>query len=192
MLDGVPLGQLGIEGINDAPSLTVLAAVTFTPDLPPADTNPAGHRARARSLDSAPMLLKAGVIGCEGGGGSIRARDDIFEFTRCHQPRLDTSRRANELEEGQQGTAGAATIIVHTFIFSQAHVLTQESTPYFLKSATWTDDLTPLLSTTGYCWKAVKMSVQQVGVLSTKRKTLVACVRTIQARRNASLDGGPD
>ena len=44
MLDGVPLDQLSIEGINDAPSLTVLAAVTFTTDLPPADTNPTGHR----------------------------------------------------------------------------------------------------------------------------------------------------
>ena len=65
VLDGVPLGQLGIEGINnnDALSLTVLAAVTFTPDLPPTDTNPAGHRPRAHSLDFAPMLPKAVVIG---------------------------------------------------------------------------------------------------------------------------------
>ena len=121
------------------------------------------------------MLPKAVVIGC-GGGSSIRARDGIFEF-RCHQPRLDTFRRANELEEGQQGTAGAATTIVHTFIFSQAHLLMLESTPYFLKLATWTDDLTPLLSTTGYCRKAVEMSAQQVRVLSTKKKTFVACTR---------------
>ena len=41
----------------------------------------------------------------------------------------NTSRRANELEEGQQGTAGAATNIVHTFISSHAHLLILESTP---------------------------------------------------------------
>ena len=48
VLDDVPLGQLGIEGINNdnALPLTVLAAVTFTPDLTPADTNPVGHRFR--------------------------------------------------------------------------------------------------------------------------------------------------
>ena len=64
VLDGVPLGQLGIEGINNnnALPLTVLAAVTFTSDLPPADTNRVGHRPRALSLDSAPMLLKAVAI----------------------------------------------------------------------------------------------------------------------------------
>ena len=58
MLDGVPLGQLGIEGINNnnTQPLTVLAAVIFTPDLPPADTNSTGHRPRAHSLDFAPML----------------------------------------------------------------------------------------------------------------------------------------
>ena len=73
VLDGVHLGQLGIEGINnnDALPLTVLAAVTFTPDLPPADTNPAGHRPLVHSLDSAPILPKAVVIGC-GGGSNIR------------------------------------------------------------------------------------------------------------------------
>ena len=76
MLDGVPLGQLGIWKVP----LTVLAAVTFTPDLPPLNTNPVGHRHRAHSLDSVPMLPKAVVIGCAGGGG-IRALDDIFEFT---------------------------------------------------------------------------------------------------------------
>ena len=66
VLDGVPLGQMGIEGINNnnALPLTVLAAVTFTPDLPPVDTNPVGHGTRAHSLDSAPMLPKAVVIGC--------------------------------------------------------------------------------------------------------------------------------
>ena len=69
MLDGVPLGQVSIEGIsnNDALPLMVLAAVTFTPDLPPSDTDPAGHRPRAHSLDSAPILPKAVVIGCGGG-----------------------------------------------------------------------------------------------------------------------------
>ena len=69
VLDGVPLGQLGIEGINNNNTLplTLLAAVTFTPDLPPADTNPAGYRPRAHSLDSVPMLPKAVAIGCGGG-----------------------------------------------------------------------------------------------------------------------------
>ena len=110
------------------------------------------------------------------GGGSIRALHAIFKSTRCHRLRLDTPRRANELEEGQQGTAGAAITIVHTFISSQAHLLMLESTPYLLKSATWTDDLTHLLSTIGYCWKAVEMSAQQVGGPSIKRKTFVACV----------------
>ena len=152
VLDGVPLGQLGKQGINndDALSLTVFAAVTFTPDLPPADTNPAGHRPHAHSLYSALMLPKAVVIGC-GGGSRIRALDGIFESTRCHRPRLDTSRKANEPEEGQQGTAGAATTILHTFISSQAHVLMLESTPNLLKSVTWTDDPTPFLAITGYC-----------------------------------------
>ena len=89
----------------------------------------------------------------------------------------NTSRRANKLEEGQQNTEGAATTIVHTFISSQAHLLMLESTPYLLKSATWTDGLMPLLSTTGYCLKAVEMSAQQIGVPSTKRKPFVACVR---------------
>ena len=89
----------------------------------------------------------------------------------------NTSRRAKKLEEGQQGTAGAATTIFHTFISSQAHLLMLGSTPYLLKSATWTADLSPLLSTTGYCWKAVEMSAQQVGVPSTKRKTFFACIR---------------
>ena len=80
VLDGVPLGQLGIEYFNnnDALPLTVLAAVIFTPDLPTADTNPARHRPGAHSLDSAPMLPKAVVIGC-GGGSNIRALDDIIE-----------------------------------------------------------------------------------------------------------------
>ena len=163
------------------------------------------------------MLLKAVAIGC-GGGSSIRALDDIFEFKgvtdhdwralECNRandmttntlfkrtcpgdpeygswvkslkPEViigKTFRRANELEEGQQDTAGAATTIAHTFISSQAHLLMLESIPYLLKSATWTDDLPPLLSTTGYCWKAVEMSAQQVGVPSTKREKIVACVR---------------
>ena len=218
VLDGVHLGQLGIEGINnnDALPLALLAAVTFTPNLPPANTNPAGHTPRAHSLDSAPILPKAVVIGC-GGWNSIRALSDILEFAgitdhdwralectrtngtatnaqfkrmcpgdpdygswvKSHKPEViigDTSRRANELEEGQQGTTGAATNIVHTFISSQAHLLILESTPYLLKSAKWMDDLSPLLSTTGCYWEAVELSAQQVGVPSTKRKTFVACV----------------
>ena len=70
VLDGVPLGQLSIEGINNnnALPLTVLAAVTYTPDLPPVDTNPVGHRPRTNSFDSAPMLPKAVAIGCGEGG----------------------------------------------------------------------------------------------------------------------------
>ena len=89
----------------------------------------------------------------------------------------NTSRRANGLEEGQQGTAGTAPTIVHTFISSQPHLLILKSTPYLLKSATWTVDLSPLLSTTGHCWKAVDLPAQQVGVPSTKRKIFVICVR---------------
>ena len=82
VLDGVSLGQLDIEGIsnNDALPLTVLAAVTFTSDLPPVDTNPVGHKPRAHSLDFAPMLPKAVVTGC-GEGSSTRALDDVFELT---------------------------------------------------------------------------------------------------------------
>ena len=53
-----------------------------------------------------------------------------------------------------------------------------ESMPYLLKSSTWTVDPPPLLSTTGYCWKAVEMAAQQVGVSSTKKRTFVACVRS--------------
>ena len=81
VLDGVPLGKTDIEGINNnnALPLTVLAAVTFTPDLPPVGTNPVEHRTRTHSLDFAPMLSKAAVIGCRG-GGSIRALDNIFKF----------------------------------------------------------------------------------------------------------------
>ena len=46
-----------------------------------------------------------------------------------------------------------------------------------LKSAIWTADLSLLLLTAGYSWKAVEMSAQQIGVPSTKRKTSVACVQ---------------
>ena len=52
-----------------------------------------------------------------------------------------------------------------------------ESTPYLFKSATWTADLSPLLSTTGYCRKEVDMSAQQDRVPSTKSRAFVACVR---------------
>ena len=71
VLYGVPRGQMDIERINNNNTLplTVLAAVAFTPDLPPVDTNPLGYRPRAHSLDSAPMLPKAVVIGWGGGGG---------------------------------------------------------------------------------------------------------------------------
>ena len=83
MLDGIPLCQLGIEGIsnNYALFLTVLTAIAFIPDLTPVDTNPVGHRPRAHSLDPPPTLPKAVVIGC-GGGSCIRALNGIFEFTR--------------------------------------------------------------------------------------------------------------
>ena len=87
------------------------------------------------------------------------------------------SRRISELEEGPQSKAGAATTIVQPFISSQAHLLMLESTPYLLKSATWTAYLSQLLSSTGYSWKAVEMSAQQVGVPSTKNRTFVPCVR---------------
>ena len=101
---------------------------------------------------------------------------------KSHKPEVvigNTPRRANGLEEGHQGTTGAATNIVHTFISSQAHLLILESTPYLLKSAKWMDDLSPLLSTTGCYWEAVELFAQQVGVPSTKRKTFVACVRNL-------------
>ena len=70
VVNGIPLGQLGIEGINnnDALPLTVLTAVTFTPDLTPVHTNPVGRRSRAHSLDSALILLKAVIIGWGEGG----------------------------------------------------------------------------------------------------------------------------
>ena len=88
------------------------------------------------------------------------------------------SRRTSELEqEGPRGTASAATVFVQAFIFSQAYLLLLENTPYLLKSAICTVDLSPLLSTTGYCWKTVEMSAQQIGVPSTKRRIFVACVR---------------
>ena len=86
-------------------------------------------------------------------------------------------RRTSELEKESQGTAGAATTIVQAFISCQAHLLMLESTPYLLKSATWITDLSPLLSTTGYCWNAVDMSAQQVGAPLTNRRTFVACVQ---------------
>lgn len=45
VLDGTPLGQLGIEGINNNYTLpfTIAAAATFTPGMTPADTNPDGQ-----------------------------------------------------------------------------------------------------------------------------------------------------
>ena len=87
------------------------------------------------------------------------------------------SRRTIELKEGPQSSTGDATAIVQIFISSQGHRLMPESTRYLLKSATWTADLSSLLSITGYCWKVVQTSTQQVGVPSTKRRTFVACVR---------------
>ena len=100
VLDGVHLGQMGIEGIsnNNALPLTVLAAATFTPDLSPVDTNTTGPRTRAYSLDSAPMLPRAVVIGC-GGGSSIRALHDICEFTGVteHDWRALECTRANSM-----------------------------------------------------------------------------------------------
>ena len=189
MLDGVPLGQLGIECINnnDAPSLTVPAAVTFTPDLPPTVTNPDGHRPHAHSLNSAPILPKAVFIGC-GGGSSIRALDDIFGSTRCHRPLRDIPRRANELAEGQQGTAEAATTIVHTFIFPQVHLLMLESTPNLLRSAARTDDPTPQ-ATAG---KRSKCKPNRSGSPQARGNHSSLLSETIQARRNDSLGGGPD
>ena len=98
MLDGIPLGQLGIEGIsnNNTLPLTVVAPVIFTPNLPPVDTNAVGHRPLAHSFDSAPFLPKAVVIGCAEGSCN-RALDDIFEFTGVtdHNWRALESARAN-------------------------------------------------------------------------------------------------
>ena len=220
VLDGVHLGQMVIEGINNnnALPLTGLAAVTFAPDLPPINTNTAGHRTRAHSLDSAPMLPKTVVIGC-GGGSSIRALHDICEFTDVtdHNWRALESTRANSMatralskrtcpgdsEYGSWVKSLKPEIIIgehiqegklvrrrttrhsrssyhhcpHLHFLSSPHLLVLETTPYLPKSAIWTTDLSPLLSTTGYCWKAVEISAQQVGVPSTKRKTFVACVR---------------
>ena len=82
MLGGVPLGQLGIEGSNnnDALSLTVLAAVSFTPDLPPANTKPAGHRPVPTHW--IPHRCSQKLSSSDAGGGdSIRALDDTFDFT---------------------------------------------------------------------------------------------------------------
>ena len=73
--------------------------------------------------------------------------------------------------------AGTATTIVQAFISSQTYLLMMESTTYLLKWATWTAVLSLLLSITGYCWKVVEMSAQQLGVPSTKKRRFVACVR---------------
>ena len=90
----------------------------------------------------------------------------------------NTSGRTSELEPGgPQSPARAATTFVQAFIYSQAHLLILESTAYLLKSATWTVDLSPLLSTTGDCWKAIEVPAQQVSVPSINRKTFVVCVR---------------
>ena len=88
------------------------------------------------------------------------------------------SRRTSELkQEGQRRTARAATALVQAFINNHARLLIPEKTPYLLKAATWTADLSLLLWTTCHCWKAVEMSMQLVGVPSTKR-VFVACVQT--------------
>ena len=212
MFDGVPLGQLGIEGINtnDALSLAVLAAVTFTPDLPPTDTNP--EPVPTRWIPH--RCSQAVVIGCKG-GSSIRALYGIFELTGVTDPDWRTleSIRANDMaintlfkrtcpgdpeydswvkslkpnhwkyiQEGKRA-GGRTTMHSRSSYHHCPHLHLLPSPPldavipYLLKSATWTDDLTPLLSTTGYCLKAVEMLAQQVGVPSTKRKTFVACVR---------------
>ena len=173
MLDGVPLGQLGIEGINDAQSLTVLDAVTFTPDLPPVDTNSTGHRPVPTHW--IPHRCSQKLQSSDAGGGVAFGHGMTFSNLQMSPTTTGYIQEGNELEEGQQGTAGEATTIFYTFIFSQAHLLMLESTPYFLKSATFLS--TTLLSTTGYCWKAGEMSAQQARVLSTKRKTFVACTR---------------
>ena len=108
MLDGVPLGQLGIGGINnnDALSLTILAAITFTPDLPPTDTNPAGHRPCFHSLDFASMLPKAVVIGCWGRVAFERwmpfsKPQGVTDHDRTH-PEGQTSRRKDNKAQQEQ------------------------------------------------------------------------------------------
>ena len=103
MLDGIPLGQLGMEGTsnNNALPLTVVAAVTFTPNLPPVDINAVGLRPLVHSLDSAPFLPKAVVIGCAEGSCNW-ALDDIFEFTGVtdHNWRTLKCVRANGMATG--------------------------------------------------------------------------------------------
>ena len=101
VLDGIPLGQLIIEDTNNngALPLTILAAVPFTTDLKQVDTNPVGHRSRVHSLDPTSTLPKAVVIGC-GGGGCIRALENILDFTGVtgHDRRALECARANGME----------------------------------------------------------------------------------------------
>ena len=136
----------------------------YSPQLPshpicrPSTPTQSDTRSCAHSLDSAPILPKAVVIGCEG-GSYIRALDNIFKFTVVtdHDRRAlecarangmvtramfkrtcpgdpkygswvkslkleaiigNISRRTSELEEGPQGTAGAANTIGRAFISS--------------------------------------------------------------------------
>ena len=128
---------------------------------------------RGHSLNSAPILPKAVVIGC--GGGVAFGHGMTFSNSQMSPTTTGHTQEGKRAGGRTTRHSKSSHPIVHTFIFSQAHLFMLESTPYFLKTATWTDDLTPLLSTTGYCWKAVEMSAQQVRVLSTKKETFVAC-----------------
>ena len=109
------------------------------------------------------MLPKAVVIGCRG-GSSIKALDGIFifEFTKVSPTTTGHT---------QEGKRSGGTTTTHSR--SSYHRVMLESTPYLLKSATWTDDPTQLLSITGYCWEAVEIPAQQAGVPSTKKKTFI-------------------
>ena len=104
----------------------------------------------------------------------------------------NTSRRTNELEEGQQDTTGAATTIVHTFISSRVHLLMLESTPYLLKSATWTvyshHSCRPQ-ATTG---KRSRYQPNRSGSPQPREEHSSLVSKIIQAWRNVSLGGRPE
>ena len=110
----------------------------------------------------------------------------------------NTFMRANELREGQQGTAGAATTIVHTFV-SSPHLHLLPSPP--LDAGKYTippqvGNLNRRPYTTSVNHRLLLESGRDVsptgrGPLNQEENIRSSCP-TIQARRNASLGGGPD
>ena len=193
MLDGVSLGQQGIEAINnnDALSLTVLAAVTFTLDLPPTDTNPAGHRPRVHSLDCAPMPPKAVVVGC-GEGGSIRALEDIFEFTGVTDhdwthPGGQTSWKKDSKAQQEQ-LPPLPTPSSSPKPTSGYWKVRRASSSRQLGQTTPHHSCQPQ-ATAG---KRSKCQPDRLGSSQPREKHSSIESDTIKARRNASLGGGPD